>query len=567
MATVADQWRRSWRRQAWSIPAALRARRHQAPIRSGFTGSSVSESIHGPRCWRSSIRASMASTVAASRTTTRRLAVLVGASVRVGAIGSPRWPWRSVSMALSIVSRSPTRSLHRRAASSARRAPATAAMRSARTAAGSNPPAASRTRRTSSAEIDARGSRLAWVRRAVAAGLVLSQPQRTAWVKAARRTVWRFLMAVSPTPDRRIRVCHRSMSATVTREIGTLASGSARMAAARPGLSRRVDAAQVASFCSTHWARSSATVALAARVTGRTVSSAATRRASRFVPRTVRLTCVGRPPASADVSELANMQARDGARDHQLLDLLGALEEVVDLGVAVPALDGEVADVAVAAEDLDGPLGDPDRGAAGLELAHRAFGVLVAVAVAGQPQGPVAEQAGGVDLGGHVGQHEGDGLVLDDRPAELGALPGVVEGELVGGPGDAHGLDADDRTAGLEGAHGRLGRRLAALPGPGQAGLELLLAAEEAVGRDADVVEDHLGRVAGPDPHLLLLLAHGQAGCAGGHDEGGLTPGAERRVDGGHHHMDAGDPAVGDEALRAVEHPIRPVLLGPGPQR
>src|SRR5581483_5010866 len=497
MATVADQWRRSWRRQAWSIPAALRARRHQAPIRSGFTGSSVSESIHGPRCWRSSIRASMASTVAASRTTTRRLAVLVGASVRVGAIGSPRWPWRSVSMALSIVSRSPTRSLHRRAASSARRAPATAAMRSARTAAGSNPPAASRTRRTSSAEIDARGSRLAWVRRAVAAGLVLSQPQRTAWVKAARRTVWRFLMAVSPTPDRRIRVCHRSMSATVTREIGTLASGSARMAAARPGLSRRVDAAQVASFCSTHWARSSATVALAARVTGRTVSSAATRWASFFVPRTVRPTWVGRPRSSrpvkartshtpglrsrmvampsqgsrdgsrdatdfrpsADVRQRgksANVQAGDGPADHQLLDLLGALEDVVDLGVAVPALDGEVADVAVAAEDLDGPLGDPDRGTAGLQLAHRSFGVLVAVAVAGQPQRPPDEHAGGVDLGGHVGQHEGDGLVLDDRLAELVALLGVVQGELVGRPGDADGLGADDRAAGLEGAHGRL---------------------------------------------------------------------------------------------------------------
>src|SRR5881398_578476 len=99
-----------------------------------------------------------------------------------------------------------------------------------------------------------------------------------------------------------------------------------------------------------------------------------------------------RPPTSAGVRESANVQARDRPADDQLLDLLGALEEVVDLGVAVPALDGEVADVAVAAEDLDGPLGDPDGGAAGLELAHRAFGVLVAVAVAGQPQGPVDEQ-------------------------------------------------------------------------------------------------------------------------------------------------------------------------------
>src|SRR5688500_19317087 len=91
---------------------------------------------------------------------------------------------------------------------------------------------------------------------------------------------------------------------------------------------------------------------------------------------------IGCPSASADVCESANVHAGDRPADHQLLDLLGAFEEVVDLGVAVPALDGEVADIAVAAEDLDRPLGNPHGSAAGLALAHRAFRHLVTVAIA-----------------------------------------------------------------------------------------------------------------------------------------------------------------------------------------
>ena len=38
-----------------------------------------------------------------------------------------------------------------------------------------------------------------------------------------------------------------------------------------------------------------------------------------------------RPPTSAGVCESADVDAGDGPADHQLLDLLGALEEVVDL--------------------------------------------------------------------------------------------------------------------------------------------------------------------------------------------------------------------------------------------
>ena len=92
-------------------------------------------------------------------------------------------------------------------------------------------------------------------------------------------------------------------------------------------------------------------------------------------------------------SGLLDAEAGDGPGDDELLDLLGALEDVEDLGVAVPALDGVLAGVAVAAEDLDGPLGDPHGGAAGLELGLRALGVHV-LAVAGEPGGTVARAGG-----------------------------------------------------------------------------------------------------------------------------------------------------------------------------
>jgi hypothetical protein len=55
-------------------------------------------------------------------------------------------------------------------------------------------------------------------------------------------------------------------------------------------------------------------------------------------------------------------QARYRPRDDELLDLAGALEDRVDLGVAVPALYWVLAGVAVAAEDLNRFFGDSHRG-------------------------------------------------------------------------------------------------------------------------------------------------------------------------------------------------------------
>ena len=75
---------------------------------------------------------------AGSRRTVRRLAVLVAASSRIGLPLSPTFPLRTMAMLESMTRRSPSRSVHRSAHSSERRAPVTAPSRTARPAAGSS---------------------------------------------------------------------------------------------------------------------------------------------------------------------------------------------------------------------------------------------------------------------------------------------------------------------------------------------------------------------------------------------------------------------------------------------
>src|SRR5690349_6844147 len=93
----------------------------------------------------------------------------------------------------------------------------------------------------------------------------------------------------------------------------------------------------------------------------------------------------GAAPAPTTTRPLPQRRPADRPRDHEALDLRGALEDRVDLRVAVHALDGVLARVAVAAEQLDRALRRPDRDLAGLELAHRALGVGERAAGAAHP--------------------------------------------------------------------------------------------------------------------------------------------------------------------------------------
>src|SRR5262249_61373296 len=109
-----------------------------------------------------------------------------------------------------------------------------------------------------------------------------------------------------------------------------------------------------------------------------------------------------------------NVQPRRGSSDDEALDLGGALEERVDLRVAVPLLHREVPDVAVATEDLDRLLGDPDGDLTRLQLAHRALAVLKRLLGRTHPRRPPDEQAGGGRLPLHFSALERDALVLAD---------------------------------------------------------------------------------------------------------------------------------------------------------
>ena len=124
----------------------------------------------------------------------------------------------------------------------------------------------------------------------------------------------------------------------------------------------------------------------------------------------------------------------------------------MDLGVAVPALNWVLTGVAIAAEDLDRPLRGPGRHPAGLHLGHRTFGVLERTLLS-EPRRLPDEGAGGLHFGGHVSEHEGNALVLDNRATERVPFLGVLGRVLRGGTGNTERLRADGRSGRLEGLH------------------------------------------------------------------------------------------------------------------
>src|SRR6476620_4929238 len=199
--------------------------------------------------------------------------------------------------------------------------------------------------------------------------------------------------------------------------------------------------------------------------------------------------------SSSDLVPLEELLA-----DNHALDLRGALADQQQRRVAVEALDLVLLRVAVAAVDAEALLDALLADLRGEQLRHPGLEVGALAGVL-HPRRLAGEEAGGLDLGGHVGELEMDRLVLGDRLAEGLALLAVAEGELEGPLGDADAAGGDVDAADLE----RIHHLHEALADSG------LLAAEHALGRALVAVVDELGRLDALVAHRLDLRRHDHA--------------------------------------------------------
>src|SRR5829696_3866026 len=199
--------------------------------------------------------------------------------------------------------------------------------------------------------------------------------------------------------------------------------------------------------------------------------------------------------------------------DDRPLDLRGALPDPVHPQLPVEALGDVLAHVAAAPEDLHRPVGDPPGHLGGVQLGHRALGVLdldveVVVDAVG---GLVGHQPGRPQLGHGVGQHELDRLVAED---------GLAVGVAFAGEGGR----LLDQPLGRPQRPGRDHQALVAEPLVDKAHA-VALGADQLAGGDTDVLEgDHrvvvgVGVAVGGGPH------HPDAGAVDVEHEQGVGAG------------------------------------------
>ena len=141
--------------------------------------------------------------------------------------------------------------------------------------------------------------------------------------------------------------------------------------------------------------------------------------------------------------------------DDHPLDLVGALVDGGDLGVAVGPLHLHALEETAAAVDLQGVVGDLQRDVRGVHLRHGGLHAVGDVLLL-QLRRRVDEKSGAAQLGGHIRQLEGNGLLCRNGLSELDALLGIGQRVLKGPLGDTQRLRRDTDAAAVQRGHGDL---------------------------------------------------------------------------------------------------------------
>src|ERR1700761_8400445 len=240
-----------------------------------------------------------------------------------------------------------------------------------------------------------------------------------------------------------------------------------------------------------------------------------------------------------------------GPADDDPHDLVGALEDSMHPQVAHDLFQTILAQVAVATVQLQGLVGDIEARVGDVPLGHRAQLDLVGVVGVQRTGGPPQHHSRRLEVGGHVGEGEPNGgLVEQGSPerlpvADVGA--GLVEGGLC--TTERAGRDVD--PAAVEALHR-----------DAEAGALALGATQHRVGGNPHALQNHLRGGLGMPAHLLLGGAETQSLGALFDDEG---RDAARTLAAGscHHHIDVGGARTGDELLDAIQHVVATLLDGP----
>src|SRR5664279_2718161 len=177
--------------------------------------------------------------------------------------------------------------------------------------------------------------------------------------------------------------------------------------------------------------------------------------------------------------------AQEASCDDHALHFGGAFIELRDLGIAIGPLDRVALRVSISTVDLDCPVSNARGGLGGEQLRHGCCGAVRQTMVL-VPGCPVDQQASGVDLSGHVGDHPLNRLQRGNGLTELNAFLGVCQGRIERPLSDPQSLGGNSNSSAVKGRHRNLET--------------LAFLSEQGVLRNAAVREVKWGRAGCLDP-------------------------------------------------------------------